>query len=145
MEEALSFEGETGPYLQYSLVRARSIFRKLKAAGQDLSSRPNSAYLDALEALSEEDQESDDSWAMILNIIKTKDWIERTLRSLELSLFAKHVFYTAQIFNNYYHKYPVLHETDEKKKMLRTAVIKMFQDGMQASLELLGIPVPERM
>lgn len=145
MEEALSFEGETGPYLQYSLVRARSIFRKLKAAGKDSSPPSDSDYQDALRALGEPGQESDDSWAMVLSIIKTKDWIERTLRSLEISLFAKHVFYLAQMFNNYYHKYPVLHEPDAEKKRLRIAMITMFENGMKTSLELLGIPVPERM
>jgi arginyl-tRNA synthetase len=145
MEEALSFEGETGPYLQYSLVRARSIFRKLKASGQDISLNSHEEYLEALQSLAETNQESDDSWAIIVSVIKTKDWIERTLRSLEISLFAKQVFYLAQMFNNYYHKYSVLHEPDAKKKLFRTAVVKMFQEGMQTCLELLGIPVPERM
>jgi arginyl-tRNA synthetase len=145
LEEALSFEGETGPYLQYSLVRARSIFRKLKAAGQGFSSHDDSEYLKALESLKDSGQENNDSWSMILSIIKTKDMITRTLRSLEISLFAKHVFYMAQMFNNYYHKYPVLHEADPQKKLFRAAIVKMFQEGMQTSLQLLGIPVPERM
>lgn len=145
LEEALSFEGETGPYLQYSLVRARSIFRKLIASGQDVSARLATDYLGALQALDEPGPESDDSWSMVLSIIKTKDMITRTIRSLEISLFAKHVFYMAQMFNNYYHKYPVLHESDPKKKLLRTAILKIFQEGMQTSLNLLGIPVPQKM
>jgi arginyl-tRNA synthetase len=145
LEEALSFEGETGPYLQYSLVRARSIFRKLKAAGQDVSSHSMEEYLENLKSLGEPGAENDDSWSMIVSILRIHDMIARTIRSLEISLFAKHVFYLAQTFNNYYHKYPVLHEPDPRKKLFRTAIVKIFQQGMETSLHLLGIPVPERM
>jgi len=140
--EALSFEGETGPYLQYAAVRARSIFAKLRNAGVNL---PDPDLLKSLDLLSEDDTEGADSWAIIQEVIRTKDIIERTLRSLELSFFAKHVFQLAQLFNNYYHKYPVLHEADERRKRLRIAVVKMFSEGMQVNLDLLGIPIPSRM
>ncbi|HEY4491916.1 MAG TPA: DALR anticodon-binding domain-containing protein, partial [Acidobacteriota bacterium] len=69
----------------------------------------------------------------------------KTIRSLEMSLFAKHAFQLAQLFNNYYHKYPILHESDERRKLLRIAIVKTFLNAMQTNLELLGIPVPARM
>jgi len=142
LEEALSFEGETGPYLQYAMVRARSIFAKLELSGFETS---DANLLEVLDRLSENSAENADSWAIIQEVIRTPDIVERTLRSLELSFFAKHVFQLAQLFNNYYHKYPVLHEADEYRKRLRIAVVKMFMVGMQVNLDLLGIPVPSRM
>lgn len=144
LEEALSFEGETGPYLQYSLVRARSIFLKLRAAGFDIAAR-ESECVEVLAGLDSGDPESNDSWSILMEIFKTRDITEKAVRSLEFSYFAKHVFQLGQLFNNYYHKYPVLHEADEQRKLLRIAIVKIFMDGMQANLDLLGIPVPERM
>lgn len=146
MEEALSFEGETGPYLQYSMVRARSIFRKLQESGFDPDAVADSDFDRVLESLSaRDDEESRDSWQIAAQILKTPDIIMRSLRSLELSLFAKHVFELARSFNNYYHKYPVLHEKDAERRLLRVAVVRMFLHGMQVNLDLLGVPVPERM
>lgn len=146
MEEALSFEGETGPYLQYSMVRARSILRKLKDSGFDCESIKQEEYDRVLQLLAARaDAESGDSWEIIWEILKTPDIVVRSLRSLELSLFAKHVFELARDFNNYYHKYQVLHEADPDRRLLRAAIVRMFEQGMRANLDLLGIPVPERM
>lgn len=145
MDEALNFEGETGPYLQYSLVRARSIFSKLLERGIDPENQPKADVLKALERMGENDSESEDSWRIILEIIKTKDMISKSLRSLEISFYAKFVFQLAQRFNYYYHKYPILHEKDESRKVLRIAVVRMFAQVMEIHLQLLGIPVPARM
>ncbi len=143
MDEALNFEGETGPYLQYSMVRARSIFRKLEDSGF----KPGEEELsEALNLLSEDNnQENEDSWQIILGIIRVKDIATKAIRSLEISYFAKHVFEVAQRFNNYYHKYPVLHESDRRRKLQRAATVRMFAEGMQSCMNILGIPVPERM
>ena len=146
LDEALSFEGETGPYLQYSMVRARSIFNKLADAGFSAEAVGSHNFFDALLLLNEEkDQESDDSWAIVLEAIKTRDIADKTLRSLEISYFAKHVFQLAQLFNNYYHKYPILHETIERRKLMRIAIVRMFTEAMKTNLDLLGIPIPSRM
>lgn len=146
LDEVLSFEGETGPYLQYALVRARNILKKLDAAGFDAASHPPEEFANTFRLLQDtQDPESNDSWALLLALIKTKDIINRALRSLELSYFAKHVFEMAQLFNNYYHKYPVLHESDVPRKLLRIAIVRMFINGMQSSLDLIGIPVPSKM
>ena len=145
MDEALNFEGETGPYLQYSTVRSESIFRKLSERGYSLSSKSPEEYAESLHLLSSKDQEAEDSWRIILEIIKMKDVIAVALRSLEISYFAKYVFQLAQAFNYYYHKYPILHEPDEKRKLLRIAVVDFFRSAMAVNLRLLGIPVPSRM
>jgi arginyl-tRNA synthetase len=144
MDEALSFEGETGPYFQYSMVRAASIFRKLRDSGFEIPDA--SQFEEALRTIDDrESAEHHDSWQIILGIIRLKDVASKALRSLEISYFAKHVFEIAQLFNNYYHKYPVLHEKDLQRKLLRIAVVDMFAKGMQTCMDILGIPVPERM
>ena len=146
MDEALSFEGETGPYLQYSMVRARSIFRKLRESGFDPDAVKAEEYDRVLSMVSAvNDEEASDTWQILIQILRTPEVVHRALRSLELSYFAKHVFEIARSFNNYYHKYPVLHEKDADRRLLRVATVRMFQQGMQTQLELLGIPVPERM
>jgi len=145
MDEALNFEGETGPYLQYATVRSESIFRKLSERDFDMKKVPVQKFLDALELLAEKDQESEDSWNIIREITKLKSIVAITLRSMEISYFAKFVFQLTQTFNNYYHKYPILHEPDERRKNLRIAVIDLFRSVMQTNLQLLGIPVPPRM
>jgi arginyl-tRNA synthetase len=145
MDEALNFEGETGPYLQYAMVRSQSIFRKLAERGFNIPSHPAEDFLQALELLEHKDEETEDSWKIILGIIKMKDIIAVTLRSLEISYFAKYVFQLAQAFNYYYHKYSILHETDERRKLLRIAVVDLFRSAMEVNLKLLGIPVPARM
>ena len=145
MDEALNFEGETGPYLQYAMVRSQSIFRKLSERGFNMSSHATADFLQALKLLEQEDEETEDSWKIILGIIKMKDIIAVTLRSLEISYFAKYVFQLAQAFNYYYHKYSILHETDERRKLLRIAVVDLFRSAMEVNLRLLGIPVPARM
>jgi arginyl-tRNA synthetase len=145
MDEALSFEGETGPYLQYSMVRAHSIFRKLRETGAEVDAISDSDAASALQLLDAGDAEAADSWQMLIDILRSPDIIARCLRSLELSTFARHVFELARSFNNYYHKYPVLHEKDPQRRLLRIVIVSMFAKGMSTNLELLGIPVPERM
>jgi arginyl-tRNA synthetase len=145
MDEALNFEGETGPYLQYAMVRAESIFRKLSERGYKLSSIQDATLKDSMGLLALKDQEAEDSWKILLEIIKLKDVIGVTLRSLEISYYAKYVFQLAQAFNYYYHKYPILHESDERRKVLRIVVVDLFRHAMTVNLRLLGIPVPPRM
>ena len=145
MDEALNFEGETGPYLQYAMVRSESIFRKLAERGFNRTFRSSEDFLQALKLLEHKEEETEDSWKIILEIIKMKDIITVTLRSLEISYFAKYVFQLAQAFNYYYHKYSILHEPDEQRKLLRIAVVDLFRSAMEVNLRLLGIPVPVRM
>jgi arginyl-tRNA synthetase len=145
MDDALNFEGETGPYLQYAMVRSQSIFRKLSDRGFDFKNVPAEDYVNAFRFLNDQDEEANDSWKIILEIIKMKDMIAIALRSLEISYFAKYVFQLAQAFNYYYHKYPILHETDQQRKLLRIAVVDLFVSAMETNLKLLGIPFPARM
>ncbi len=139
IEEALSFEGETGPYLQYSVVRVRNIGRKLSAAGL-----PTSVAPETIEAIGDEPW-SDDLWDLVLALASTPDVEIRAGESLELSLLARHALDLAQKLNALYHKHPILHEEDESLRAVRLAATGLFESGMLELADLLGIPLPERM
>jgi arginyl-tRNA synthetase len=145
-EEALSFEGETGPYLQYSLVRINSIFRKLKEredyAEKDFLSIAAERNV-PLDSLSEKEQE--DFWDLIFYASQFEEEIQHSIRSLEFSHLAKFSFNLCQKFNAYYHKYAILAEKDKDTKLLRIRTILFVRAVLTKVLTLMGIPQPERM
>jgi arginyl-tRNA synthetase len=135
-DDAVSFEGDTGPYLQYSVVRADNIFRKLGERG--LPAEPSPA------GLSDAPWE-DDLWAILLDAASTAETAERAIASLELSTLARHAFTLAQAFNQFYHRHPIAGEPDAAVRNRRLAVARIFRREMARLLELLGIPEPGRM
>ena len=138
-DEALSFEGESGPYLQYSLVRAKNIRRKLREAGLPDAVEP--AEVAALDpALFEEDL-----WDLVLTVAQTGEAVARGAAGLELSILARHALDLAQRFNAVYHRHPILQEEDAAVRAARLAAVQAFDRGLLALGEVLGIPVPERM
>jgi len=145
-EEALSFEGETGPYLQYSLVRINSIFRKLKEKEDfetnDLSDWNPDQKL-PLDSLSE--QEQDDFWELVFYASQFEEELQHSVHSLEFSHLAKFAFNLCQKFNAYYHKYQVLAEKDKNTKSLRIWTIQYVREILGRVLTLMGIPQPSRM
>ncbi len=146
MEEALAFTGETGPYVQNGVVRARNIFAKLAAEGHDVPAllrRVRELDLDAL--LSGE--EGDEVWSLFVLMARTDEIAEQAVRAEEVALVAKHAFAVAQAFHSYYQKprYSVLHAESEERRALRVLVVDAFLRQMARLTALLGIPVPERM
>jgi arginyl-tRNA synthetase len=146
MEEALAFTGETGPYVQNAVVRARNIFTKLEAEGHrvaDLLARGRS--LDLCSFLSGE--EGDEVWSLLLLMARTEDVAEQAIRAEDVALVAKHAFAVAQAFHSYYQKprYSVLYAETEDLRAGRILVVDAFVRHLEALLGLLGIPVPERM
>ncbi len=138
-DEALSFEGESGPYLQYSLVRAKNIRRKLREAGLPDAVEP--AEVAALDpALFEEDL-----WDLVLTVAQTGEAVARGAAGLELSILARHALDLAQRFNAVYHRHPILQEEDAAVRAARLAAVQAFDRGLAALGEILGIPVPDRM
>ncbi len=135
-DEALNFEGDTGPYLQYSLVRAGNIFRKLREKGI--------AHEISEEAL-EGGEWTDDLWTIALDAASIPDAAERSVEALEPATLARHAFGLAQSFNHFYHRQPILQETDAAVRNRRVAIARIFEREMARLLELLGIPQPERM
>jgi arginyl-tRNA synthetase len=138
--EALTFEGDSGPYLQYSIVRVENIFRKMAERGVD--ARLDDASLDELtltEGL------TDEMWELVRLSAELPAAIRRATEALELSIITHDLFVLAQKFNSFYHKYPILNEKDPAKRQRRAVCAEVFRQTMTATLGLLGIPVPERM
>jgi arginyl-tRNA synthetase len=145
-DEALSFEGETGPYLQYTAVRLNSIFRKLKerdgVAESDIVPPADGRAL-LPPGLSE--KETADFWGLIVTAASLDEEVLRSVAALEFSYLAKFAFLLCQKFNGYYHKYPVLAEENKEVKAFRLLTIRTIKEQLQCALALMGIPLPERM
>ena len=138
--EALAFEGDSGPYLQYSTVRAENIFRKM--AGRQVDAR-----LDAhsVNRLTIGKPLEDDLWEIVRLSAETPGAVRRAVDSLELSILTHHLFELAQKFNSFYHKYPILNEPDQDERQRRAVCAEVFRRTMTVALQLLGIAVPARM
>ncbi|MGE0455018.1 MAG: arginine--tRNA ligase [Vicinamibacteria bacterium] len=146
MDEALAFVGETGPYLQNAVVRARSIFARLGAEGHDVAAllaRARRLPLDELLA----GDEGDEAWALLMMMARSEDAAEQALRAEDVALLARHAFAVAQAFHSWYQKpqHSLLRAESEDRRAFRALVVDAFVRQMQALAELLGIPVPERM
>jgi len=144
LDSALAFEGETGPYLQYSVVRARNILAKLgERHGVAETQREALAARVELAALPAE--EHADLWELCSLLLRTDAVMRQAVDTLELSFVAKHAHTLAQTFNSFYHKYPVAQETRPERRAARASVVRLYLDEMSALLVSMGIPIPERM
>jgi arginyl-tRNA synthetase len=145
IEEALSFEGETGPYLQYAVVRANNIFHKL----QDREKVSEADLLGGLEALPtaelDDNGEAHTLWALAFEASRLDEVVEQVVRSLEFSGLAKYAFGLAQLFSAFYHRYPILNEEQADRKRWRAAGVAYFRAQLTRALDLMGIEVPSRM
>jgi arginyl-tRNA synthetase len=144
LDDALAFEGETGPYLQYSVVRARNILGKVAerhgVAEVDPTKLASAADLDVLPA-----DTLADHWNLALLLSREPAVLRQAVESLELAGVAKHAYVLAQAFNSFYHRYPVAQEADEGIRRVRAALVTLYAEGMTHLLGLMGIEVPERM
>ncbi|PYV69406.1 MAG: arginine--tRNA ligase, partial [Acidobacteria bacterium] len=138
-KDALSFEGETGPYAQYAVVRASNIFRK---GGLD----PNAFCRDVASNVSAEELTKflgdNDLWELWLSASKTAYIIDQCIATTEPAYLAKHVFQLAQLFNTFYHRYPILSEADESRKRFLLATAAVVRRELTRALGVMGIQVP---
>jgi len=141
LQEALSFEGETGPYVQYAAVRSRSILRKLSERGETL---PDFGAVLDREAMARQ-LAAEDFWQLVLGTSKMDSAIERAIASGEPAHVAKYAFQLAQSFNAFYHDYPVLHESDPEKRAFLLWLTGYFSAQLDRTLAVLGIPSPAYM
>jgi arginyl-tRNA synthetase len=143
-DEALSFDGETGPYLQYAVVRASGIFEKMaKAGGPDETTAAKWAQEAAFDLPPGEAAE--EHWALLTQIARFRETVAQAVETLELSQIAKYAFNLAQRFNSFYHKYPVMQEQDPRWKQARVVLTYLFLAQMRHAFHLMGIPEPARM
>jgi arginyl-tRNA synthetase len=141
-KEALSFEGETGPYAQYAVVRATSIFKKA-AIDPDSFCRDvarNVSLADLTKFL--QGDNADELWELWLTASKTSYLVDQCIATTEPAHLAKHVFQLAQLFNTFYHRNPILSEPDEKRKQFLLATVAVVRRELISTLATMGITVP---
>jgi arginyl-tRNA synthetase len=140
-KEALSFEGETGPYAQYAVVRATSIFRK---AGIDadifcegVAGNISSAFAQHLTG-----EAANEIWELWLTAAKTSYLVDQCIATTEPAYLAKHAFQLAQFFNTFYHRHPILSEPNEARKQFLLSTVAVVRRELIRSLAVMGITVP---
>ena len=145
IDEALSFEGESGPYVQYAAVRATNILRKL----YDRDDLNDAALVAALETLPagplEEPGDGTAAWGLLLEAARLDEVADQSIRALELSVLAKYAFGLAQMFNTFYHRCPVVAEEDDATRLWRAAAVLYCRLQLTRTLALMGCDVPPRM
>ncbi|HXS97560.1 MAG TPA: arginine--tRNA ligase [Candidatus Limnocylindrales bacterium] len=141
LQEALSFEGDTGPYVQYAAVRARNILRKLQERGDAI---PDFSGELSPEAMARQLQ-SEDFWQLLLAAAKADSAVDRAVTAGEPAHVAKYAFQLAQAFNNFYHQYPILQEEDREKKVFLLWMTDFFHRQLERTAAILGIRIPEYM
>ena len=161
-KEALSFEGDTGPYAQYAVVRASNIFRKggldpesfcRDAAGRVLLATSNAAAgrNDAIVVATEDfakylnGESGNEIWELWLAAAKTSYIVAQCIATTEPAYLAKHAFQLAQLFNAFYHRHPILSETDEGRRKFLLATAAVVRRELIRALATMGITVPQVM
>src|SRR5262249_29747095 len=129
-KEALSFEGETGPYAQYAIVRATNIFRKAGVSAEEiLASQTDLRFL----------REDDELWELWLRAGQLSTMVEQCIATTEPAYAAKYAFQLAQQFNNFYHKHHILTEEDKARQRFLLATAAVVRRALIESLALMGI------
>jgi arginyl-tRNA synthetase len=145
IDDALSFEGETGPYIQYAAVRAANILAKLA----ERDGLREDAVVAALPATArdaiETGDDADELWGLVLEAARLDDVVDVAVRSLELSVVAKFAFTLGQAFNAFYHRQPILREDRTDVRMWRAAAVVYVRRQLTLALGLMGCDVPVRM
>ena len=140
-KDALSFEGETGPYIQYAVVRARNIFRKgattPEAVLHVFEGADAGAFLHG--------EADEDIWSLWLRVGRRSLVLEQCIATSEPAYLAKHAFQLAQDFNNFYHKHHILTEEDPERRMFLLATASVALQELITVLGMLGIESPEAM
>jgi arginyl-tRNA synthetase len=143
-KEALSFEGETGPYLQYSVVRAKNILRKLERTSETVRADFANCTDEQLQAFFS-GEAGDDLWSLISFAARLDETVATSAANFEPTQTAKFAFQLARQFNLFYHNHHILSEADAARQTFLLAVVDLVRRQLERSLDLLGLKVPERM
>ena len=143
--DALSFEGETGPYCQYAVVRARNIFRKLREQQPGFAMKSLDSVNQIVAERTFSETGGNTLWEMVLLSGLLGMQIEAAVAAQEPAFIAKYAFQLAQAFNLFYHHHRVLTEEDEAKKTFFLQLSRLVELQLVSALELLGIESPEKM
>jgi arginyl-tRNA synthetase len=139
-KDALSFEGETGPYCQYAVVRIRGIRRKgVEAGAARVAVAPETAQKFLAGA------EGNGLWEVLLAAGSLDYAVDAAIVAQEPAFVAKYAFQLAQAFNNFYHKHHILSEADEQKRAFLLGLTELVEAQLVRALNLMGIDAPEKM
>jgi arginyl-tRNA synthetase len=144
-KEALSFEGETGVFCQYSAVRANSIFRKLSDGGEDLGDAVSLVKDSASTTVVFGGEDSDDIWSMLVLASRLEETVAQAASANEPAILAKYTFNLAKAFNLFYHNHKILPEKDANKRAVLLSVANSARNSLTMALDTLGIEVPLKM
>jgi arginyl-tRNA synthetase len=139
-KDALSFEGETGPYCQYAVVRIRGIRRK----GAEAATRTAKLNSDTAGQLLS-GAEGADLWELLLGAGSLDYAVDAAIAMQEPSFVAKYAFQLAQAFNNFYHRHHILSESAEQKRAFLLELTELVEAQLVRALSLLGIEAAEKM
>jgi arginyl-tRNA synthetase len=144
-KEALSFEGETGPYAQYAVVRAASIFKKAAidpdVFAENITSKVSPEHFaEFLQA-----DHNTEIWELWLAASKTSYLVAQCIATTEPAHLAKHAFQLAQLFNAFYHRHPILSEPDDQRRQFLLATVAIVRRELIRILTVMGITVPQVM
>ncbi|MBD3318408.1 arginine--tRNA ligase [Candidatus Woesearchaeota archaeon] len=128
-QQSISFEGDTGPYLQYTYARAASILRNLE-------DKHLNATFEQLEDLEEE---------LVMQLLRFSQYINEALTHKKPHLIIHYLLDLCQLFNEFYHRHHVLNEADEEKRANRIALVQATKQVIGNGLQLVGIRPIERM
>ncbi len=144
--EALAFEGETGPYLQYSTVRARNIIRKFQESRPEFDPAKLSTALTP-EQLQQFFKGEDGAafWELTLLASQLESMVAQAIASEEPAVVAKYAFRLGQAFNNFYHHFHILSESDPARQHFLLYLVYLAERTLTLATEQMGIEIPERM
>lgn len=141
-KEALSFDGESGVFCQYSAVRANSIFRKLQPYELEQSVK---LLKEKREEVTEILNTEDEIWALLMLASKLEETINNAVNSAEPAILAKYCFNLARSFNLFYHNHRIISEENAVRKAVLIVTADIVRSSLTKALNLMGIEVPERM
>jgi arginyl-tRNA synthetase len=142
--EALSFTGETGPYILNSVVRAKSILRKLGQSVDEVRTAFGKLSAEQLQAVFA-GESGNALWTAVYFAARLDDAIQQASLTLEPNHVVKHTFQLAKQFHLFYESHHILSETDEAKKLTLLMIADLLRRKLEFGLSLLGIEVPEKM
>lgn len=128
-----SFEGNTGPYILYTIVRIKSILNKYTASGASLS------------GLSVKGAENDSEKALMLEAVKYNEVMETAYEELAPHKICAYIYDLANAFNRFYHETKILSEEDEETKKSYIALLILIKEILESCIDVLGFEAPERM
>jgi arginyl-tRNA synthetase len=136
-EEALNFEGESGPYVQYTHARACSVLRKANGSeSSELGVQPEEIDADQLQ--------NAEALAVLKQIYLFTERVEQAMHKLEPSIISRYLVDLAQSFNRFYHECPILSVNDASLRTARLALVKCVQITIANGLALIGLEAPEK-